>query len=149
MRHDGWIVAPFFEAGGRITAGDVHFVEQGGGSGGSSPGKTDTILVPAGETEFARDAAFGYRSSNLVEWIREKSAGRTDGGKALHAATERVTSVTLQDLRVGGPDTVRERLAEARGGCVVVNAVEERDLQVCRACMSCMRRMRRMNRRGF
>lgn len=122
-------MAPFFEAGGRITAGDIHFVEQAAGSGVAPPGETDAVLVPAGETEFARDAAFGYRSSNLVEWIREKSA--RGGGEGLPAATERVTSVTLRDLRLGGPDAVRERLVEAKGGCVVVNAVEERDLQVC------------------
>lgn len=117
-------MAPFFKAGGRITAGDVHFVEQAG-----EDSDTDPLLVPAGDTEFARDAAFGYRSSNLVDWIREKSAGAV-GGLQEPAATERVTSVSLEDLREGGPAAVRKRLAEANGGCVVVNAVEERDLQV-------------------
>lgn len=124
VRHDAWIVAPFFKAGGRITAGDVHFVEQN-----AADGDTDPLLVPAGDTEFARDAAFGYRSSNLVDWIGEKSAGAV-GGLQKPAATERVTSVSLEDLREGGPAAVRKRLAEAKGGCVVVNAVEERDLQV-------------------
>ena len=124
VRHDAWIVAPFFKAGGRITAGDIHFVEQAGGSGDS-----EAVLVPAGETEFARDAAFGYRSSNLVDWIGEKSA--VAGGEIEKPeATEHVTSVSLEDLRKGGPAAVRKRLAEAKGGCVVVNAVEERDLQV-------------------
>ena len=51
---DGEVIAPFFEEGGRFTIGDVHLVQQG------------DRLVPAGETEFARDAAFGYRSSNLA-----------------------------------------------------------------------------------
>lgn len=41
--------------------------------------------------------------------------------------------MSLSDLREGGPAAVRQRLAEAKGGCVVVNAVEERDLQVRRA----------------
>lgn len=49
------------------------------------------------------------------------------------AMTDRVVSVSLSDLREGGPTAVRQRLNEARGGCVVVNAVEERDLQVSRA----------------
>lgn len=124
VRHDAWIVAPFFKAGGRITAGDVHFVEQAGVDGDSDP-----LLVPAGETEFARDAAFGYRSSNLVDWVGEKSAG-AGGELQKPAATVHVTSVSLLDLREGGPAAVRKRLAEANGGCVVVNAVEERDLQV-------------------
>ncbi|CAM9600896.1 unnamed protein product, partial [Ectocarpus sp. 12 AP-2014] len=139
VQHDAWIVVPFFKAGGRITAGDVHFVEQQGTTAATPPGSgTDSdddavTLVPAGETEFARDKAFGYRSSNLVDWIREKaSVAEADEGRWRQppAATERVVSVSLRDLREGGPPVVRERLGEAKGGCVVVNAVEERDLQV-------------------
>lgn len=140
-RHDAWIVVPFFKAGGRITAGDVHFVEQQGksatsassSSSSSSPDTSDVALIPAGETEFARDKAFGYRSSNLVDWIGEKAAvgAAMEGGQGQPpAATERVVSISLTDLREGGPKVVRERLAEADGGCVVVNAVEGRDLQV-------------------
>ncbi len=132
-RHDAWIVVPFFKAGGRITAGDVHFVEQPSTATGVDV-DADVALVPAGETEFARDKAFGYRSSNLVDWIREKAAAAVeDGQKTSAAATEKVVSVSLGDLREGGPKVVRERLTEAKGGCVVVNAVEERDLQVRKA----------------
>lgn len=141
-------MVPFFKAGGRITAGDVHFVEQSGkgplppataaaASATGAPGGDDDIaLVPAGETEFARDKAFGYRSSNLVDWIGEKAAaaaaegGQENGNTAAAVSTDRVVSVSLSDLREGGPMAVRRRLAEAKGGCVVVNAVEERDLQV-------------------
>lgn len=101
----------------------------------------DIALVPAGETEFARDKAFGYRSSNLVDWIGEKAAAAVAEGGPEHgvsaaaaaAATDRVVSVSLRDLREGGPTVVRQRLKEAKGGCVVVNAVEERDLQVRKA----------------
>lgn len=130
-------MVPFFKAGGRVTAGDVHFVEQP--STATATGvdvDADVALVPAGETEFARDKAFGYRSSNLVDWIREKAAAAAavEGGQNKPAAaTEQVVSVSLEDLREGGPKVVRQRLTEAKGGCVVVNAVEERDLQVRRA----------------
>ncbi|MGE3270220.1 MAG: four-carbon acid sugar kinase family protein, partial [Chloroflexota bacterium] len=62
--YDGEILAPFFEEGGRFTIGDTHYVQQG------------EDLVPAGDTEFARDAAFGYRSSFLPAWVQEKSQGR-------------------------------------------------------------------------
>lgn len=138
MRHDGWILTPFFQAGGRITAGNVHFVEE---RAIRAPTTTlthnnpnlddDTILVPAGNTEFARDAAFGYLSSNLVDWIKEKAAKAAETeGEQVAPATARVSSVSLQHLRVGGPAEVGKILAEAGGGCVVVNAVEERDLQV-------------------
>ena len=75
-----------------------------------------------------------------MDWIREKTAAAVAEGGPEHGVTaaaaavaDRVVSVSLSDLREGGPTTVRQRLAEAKGGCVVVNAVEERDLQVSRA----------------
>lgn len=128
-------MVPFFKAGGRITAGDIHFVEQQikNATPAALAPDGDVALVPAGETEFARDRAFGYRSSNLVDWIREKAATAAteeEGQEQPPAATGKVVSVSLRDLREGGPKVVRERLVEADGGCVVVNAVEERDLQV-------------------
>ena len=61
---DGWIINPFFLEGGRYTIDDIHYVDEGG------------WLVPAAETEFARDRAFGYRSSNLCRWVEEKTGGR-------------------------------------------------------------------------
>lgn len=139
MTHDAWILAPFFQAGGRITAGDVHFVENPGTKGFASPGQENvsSILTPAGETEFARDAAFGYKSSNLVDWLREKAAGfgasvsddNADGSR-VEERVKSVVSVSLEDLRKGGPAAVRARLREAQGGCVIVNSVDQRDLQV-------------------
>lgn len=133
VRHDAWIVVPFFKAGGRITAGNTHFVEHQ-----ETSEDIDAALTPAGETEFAQDKALGYRSSDLVDWIHEKAAaaggGSAEGGLEQRspppAATEHVVSVSLTDLREGGPSAVRKRLVEAQGGCVVVNAIEERDLQV-------------------
>ena len=43
---DGVLICPAFFEGGRVTAGDVHFVRDG------------DRYVPAAETEFARDATF-------------------------------------------------------------------------------------------
>lgn len=108
---DGWILCPFFEEGGRYTIGDIHFVQEEG------------ILVPAGETLFARDPAFGYRSSNLREWVEEKSAGR------IRAADTH--SISIRDLRQGGPRRVQEVLSSVCNGSVcVVNAATYRDLEV-------------------
>ncbi|HVM24943.1 MAG TPA: four-carbon acid sugar kinase family protein, partial [Candidatus Limnocylindrales bacterium] len=60
------LLAPFFAEGGRLTRDDVHLLERNG------------VRTPVAETEFAADAAFGYRSSNLREWVAEKhvTAGR-------------------------------------------------------------------------
>ena len=50
---DATLLIPYFEDGGRYTIDDVHYVADG------------DSLMPAAETPFARDAAFGYRNSNL------------------------------------------------------------------------------------
>jgi uncharacterized protein YgbK (DUF1537 family) len=108
---DAWLLIPFFQEGGRYTIGDVHYVAEG------------QTLVPAGETEFARDAAFGYRASNLCQWVEEKTAGRV--------AASTVASVSLDDLRRGGPERVAARLtALSHGRVCVINAANQRDLEV-------------------
>lgn len=106
-----YLLAPAFFAGGRYTLGDVHYVAYG------------DDLVPAGETEFALDAAFGYRASNLREWVEEKTAG------AIRAAD--VASASIDDIRRGGPERVAQVLGGVPpGAACVVNAAAERDLEV-------------------
>jgi uncharacterized protein YgbK (DUF1537 family) len=108
---DGWIVIPFFLEGGRYTVGDTHYVEEKG------------WLVPAAETEFARDSVFGYGSSNLRDWVEEKTDRRVP--------SEQVASISIEDLRMGGPAAVTERLAALQGSKIcVVNAAGYRDVEV-------------------
>jgi len=109
--YDGWIINPFFPEGGRYTINDVHYVDEGG------------VLVPAGETEFARDRAFGYSASNLREWVEEKTAGQI--------AAKDVASVSIDDLRRKGPESVAAFLMTlSNGRACVVNAAGYRDLEV-------------------
>ena len=61
---DGEIICPYFKEGGRFTIDNVHYVKYG------------EQLVPAGETEFAGDRTFGYHSSDLREYVEEKTGGR-------------------------------------------------------------------------
>jgi uncharacterized protein YgbK (DUF1537 family) len=106
-----WLIIPFFLEGGRYTIDDIHYVAEG------------DWLVPAGQTEFARDAAFGYRASNLREWVEEKTEGRVPA--------ESVASLSIEDIRRGGPVRVAERLAALRPGDVcVINAASYRDMEV-------------------
>ena len=63
-----------------------------------------------GETEFAGDAAFGYSASDLRDFVAEKSGGRI--------RRDDVGSIGLADIRLGGPQRVRELLATVRGGRV-------------------------------
>jgi len=108
---DGVLLVPAFFEGGRVTAGDVHWVASGG------------HLVPAAETEFARDATFGYRHSDLKAWVEEKTAGR------IPAAA--VASIGIEEIRRGGPARVAALLGAVAGGTpVVVNAASYRDLEV-------------------
>ncbi|PIN24299.1 putative dehydrogenase [Handroanthus impetiginosus] len=113
---DAWIICPFFLQGGRYTIGDIHYVAD------------SEKLIPAGETEFAKDASFGYKSSNLREWVEEKTRGR------IRASS--VASISIQLLRKGGPDAVCERLCSLKKGSVcIINAASERDMAVFAAGM--------------
>jgi uncharacterized protein YgbK (DUF1537 family) len=106
---DGVLLIPAFPEAGRVTAGGIHWARMG------------PDLVPVGETEFARDPAFGYRSSALREFIAERSGG------AVRA--EQVTGIGLADIRAGGADRVAEVLAAMPGGgWVAVDATEYSDL---------------------
>lgn len=108
---DGVIVCPCFFEAGRVTVDDVQWVRQ------------DDELVPAARTEFASDPAFGYSSSNLANWIEEKTGGRVPAGSVLR--------IGLVDIREGGPERVAELLQSARNAQpIVVNAAEYADLEV-------------------
>jgi uncharacterized protein YgbK (DUF1537 family) len=108
---DGVILCPCYLEAGRLTADDTHWVRQG------------ERLVPAGETEFARDASFGYASSDLRLWVEEKTAGRVPASE--------VVSVGLGDIREGGPSRVAEILRGVSSGLpVVANAASYADLEV-------------------
>jgi uncharacterized protein YgbK (DUF1537 family) len=108
---DGVMMVPAYFEAGRFTAGNVHWA------------RVDAEVVPAGETEFARDATFGYAASDLREFVAEKSGGTIQPGEVL--------SITLDDIRLGGPRRVAEILTGVTGGAfVVVNAVEYADLDV-------------------
>ena len=106
---DGVLICPAFFEGGRVSAGDVHFVRDG------------DRFVPAAETEFARDATFGYSARTLPSWVEEKTHRRI--------RTADIASLTLAEIRSGGPARVAERLRAVRDGQpVIVNALDYPDL---------------------
>lgn len=110
---DGLVLTPFFFQGGRLTIDDVHYVQEG-----------DT-LCPASQTPFAQDATFGYKSSNLREYVLEKCSSRFDDASFV--------SVTLEDIRVGGPSVVAKKLLSTPGSpntVFIVNAAAESDMYV-------------------
>lgn len=110
---DGEILFPFFKEGGRFTANDIHYVNYNG------------KLVPAAETEFAKDKTFGYSSSNLCEYVEEKTKGE-------YKASD-VVRISLFSLRDGEINVIKHQLMEVNNfNKVIVNALDYDD--VCVFC---------------
>ena len=108
---DGEIIIPFFLEGGRFTFNDIHYV------------KEQDFLIPMGQTEFARDSVFGYKASNLKEWIEEKTTGQYPAGQ--------VISISLRMLRKKDIKGILHKLLKLKNfNKVIVNAVEYTDLKV-------------------
>ncbi|RYP47567.1 hypothetical protein DL769_011304 [Monosporascus sp. CRB-8-3] len=108
---DAWLLCPSFLQGGRYTIEDVHYVAEG------------RAFAPATQTQFARDASFGYKSSNLRDYVVEKSNG--------NIAPEKATSLGLETIRRGGTDAVLDQLlGVAKGTVVIVNAAAEEDVDL-------------------
>ncbi|GAB2451378.1 uncharacterized protein YgbK (DUF1537 family) [Conyzicola lurida] len=106
---DAVLVVPAFPDARRITVDSTHWIVD------------DGEYLPAGESSFARDATFGYRSSDLREWTEERSAG------AHPAAT--VQRITLDVVRGPHAGLVAAIVAVAGGAHVVVDAADENDLR--------------------
>jgi uncharacterized protein YgbK (DUF1537 family) len=107
VRVDGVLIVPAFPEAGRITVDDTHWVCHG------------DVCTPVGDTEFARDATFGFTASNLREWAAEKESTTAD----------RVASISLTRTRLEGPDAVTDVLTSVPvGGTVVADAATAEDL---------------------
>ena len=114
---DAFVLCPAMIEAGRFTEGDIHFA--------TVEGKA----VEVAETDFARDATFGYTHSDLREFLAERSGGTIEASSVL--------SLSLEDIRTGGPARVRELLAGARERTwVVVNATEYSDMEVVAEAMA-------------
>lgn len=101
------VLAPFFAEGKRITVGDIHWVHDG------------ETAVPVGETEFAKDATFGFAASDLRDWAVEKS-----GGRWTH--TE-VAALSLATIRQGA-DAVAAWLMATAQPVIAINSAEDGDI---------------------
>lgn len=108
---DGEIMCPFFKEGGRFTIDNVHYVKYG------------EELVPANETEFAKDKTFGYTAYTMPEYIEEKT-------KREYKAAD-VTCISLEDIHNMDIDKIEAQLMGVTGfNKVIVNAVDYADVKV-------------------
>ena len=121
IKVDGEILCPFFKEGGRYTIQDIHYVKYG------------EELIPAAQTEFAKDATFSYHSSDLKEYIEEKTEGKYKA--------QDVISISLEELRGMKLENIREKLMDAEDFAkIVVNAVDNIDIKIF--CIALYRAMR-------
>lgn len=119
---DGEILCPFFKEGGRYTINNVHYVQYG-----------DTLL-PANETEFAKDKTFGYSAATMPEYIEEKTNGEFSASS--------VICISLKDLRSLNIDGIEAQLMAVNGfKKIIVNAIDYSDIKVF--CVALFRSMRK------
>ncbi len=108
---DGEILCPFFKEGGRFTIDNVHYVKYG------------AELVPANETEFAKDKTFGYSAPTMPDYVEEKTNGA-------YKASD-VTCISLEDIHNAEIDKIEEQLMAVKDfNKIIVNAVDYADVKV-------------------
>lgn len=118
---DGEIICPFFPEGGRYTMDNIHYV------------KEQDNLVPAGMTEFAKDKTFGYKSSDLTEYVEEKTEEKYH--------KEDCITISLDELNALDVQGIKDKLMSAQNMAkIIVNAVSYADLKVfCAALVLAMK----------
>lgn len=103
------IIPAFFE-GGRYTINDIQYVRE------------KDELIPSAETSFAADKAFGYKNSDLKEWIEEKTKGTKKAAE--------VVSFSLDELRTNSVEILSNKIeALPTDTTCIVNAAEYYDLE--------------------
>ncbi|MBT2567938.1 hypothetical protein J7I84_15810 [Arthrobacter sp. ISL-85] len=87
QKTDGVVLVPAFPDAGRLTIGGVHYMR--------GTGETKGTLVPVSETEFAKDASFGFSTSVMADYVAEKSQGKYPA--------DSVIVLDLNIIRAGAP----------------------------------------------
>ena len=109
--YDLMIFVPAYIDAGRVTVDDVHLVKAG------------EHFLPVGQTDYAKDTTFHFENSNLREYVQERTHNRI--------LSSEVSSISLSEIRLGGPEKIEIKLLAARAGEIfVVNAIEESDLDI-------------------
>lgn len=103
------LLIPAFFEGGRYTINDIQYLQEG------------NSLMPVGNSQFARDKVFGYNSSNLRDWIVEKSFEEI--------GYERIYSIKKEELAGNDPTKLILKLSSySSSDYVIVNVTNYREL---------------------
>ena len=108
---DGEVICPYFAEGGRYTIDNVHYVRYG------------SELIPAAETEFAKDETFGYHESDLKKYIHEKTEGRFKEDEVVDISLEELSDIRINEI-------VSKLKAVEHFNKIIVNAVNDEQLIV-------------------
>lgn len=134
---DAWVLAPSFFEGGRVTMNDVHY---------ALDAHDGVTLVPVGDTPSAADKGFGFRSSNLKDWIEEKYEWKD---------VPEVMSISVEELREeGAPEKISARLKaikrteDGKPPIIVPNTFTSSDMEVFVAAMGLAPGVRLLYRTG-
>lgn len=116
VKFDGEVICPFFPQGGRFTVNNVHYVCM------------DGVMIPAGDTEFAKDKTFGYQNSHLGKWIEEKTGGAYKAEDQIY--------LSIDELRSGDVERIAEKLCRSENFMkIIVNAMAYEDIYVFAAAL--------------
>lgn len=107
---DGVVLVPAFPEAGRITVHGIHYA-----------GSKEDGYRPVGESEFAKDASFGYKHSELARWVEEKSEGSWSAGEVL--------LIDVHTLRTDLDRVVQTLISAKNCQPIVVDAVEASDMR--------------------
>jgi uncharacterized protein YgbK (DUF1537 family) len=119
---DGVVMVPAFPDAGRVTIGGVHYMR--------GTGDDADQLIPVAETEFAKDATFGFTNSQMAKYVEEKSQGRY--------AADSVIVLDLNIIRAGAATGDAQVSAKAIADAIepatastpiVVDIVTENDMR--------------------
>lgn len=110
------VLAPAFFEGGRYTYKNTHYVKEG------------KEFIPAAKTPFAKDNTFGYLSSNLINWIIEKTNTKAD--------PKNIGSLSIKELRENSEEDLQSVLINPNISYIVANATSYADLEkLALACL--------------
>jgi uncharacterized protein YgbK (DUF1537 family) len=116
---DGVVIVPAFPDAGRVTIGGVHFTRGTGEDAGQ--------LTPVAETEFARDASFGFANSEMAKYVEEKSNGRFAADSVIVLDLDIIRASTDPNISA---KAIADAIAPATNSTpIVADIVTENDLR--------------------
>ncbi|MFJ6000537.1 four-carbon acid sugar kinase family protein [Arthrobacter sp. NPDC092385] len=119
---DGVVIVPAFPDAGRITIGGVHYVR--------APELGEDQLVPVSDTEFARDATFGYRNASLARYVEEKTGGRVPADSVIVLDLGIIRAGSTGGGATASAHAIADALSDATEAApIVADVVTENDLR--------------------